>query len=79
MRPLLLLAALALAPGCADPAPEAADVTVDGVDPVQSDGDLTPDATLQPDSTALAPEADITPEPDLEPDAVLQPDSLGTP
>ena len=71
MRTLLLLAALAVA-GCTDADPPGP--TIEGVDPVQTDGDLAPDPTLQP-TPELAPEADVTPEPDLEPDATLQPDS----
>ena len=70
MRRLLFLAALALAAcGTGD---ESDDVTVQGVDPVESDADLAPDAGLQPGGE-LAPDADVTPEPDLEPDATLQP------
>ena len=82
MRPLLLLAALA-APlavaGCAEPAADDPAVTVDGVDPVQSDGDLAPDATVQPDSTALTPEADTRPRPTLRPEAQSMLDSMRTP
>ena len=77
MRTLpFLVVALAVA-GCNHDNPPGP--TLEGVDPVQTDGDLAPDPTLQPEPE-LAPEADITPEPDLEPDATLQPDSsAGTP
>ena len=71
MRALLFVAALAVA-GCNDSGPPGP--TIEGVDPVQSDGDLAPDPTLQPEPE-LAPEADIAPEPNLEPGATLQPDS----
>lgn len=77
MRRLLLLAALALAAcGTGD---ESGDVTVEGVDPAESDVELAPGPTLQPGDPGLAPEADVTPEPDLEPDATLQPDSSAAP
>jgi hypothetical protein len=72
MRASLLLAALGLAAcGPSDDAP----VVVEGVDPVESDGDLAPDPTLRPGDAGLAPEADVTPAPDLAPEGALQPDS----
>ncbi|PAP75553.1 hypothetical protein [Rubrivirga marina] len=77
MRALLLLAALAFV-ACA-PDDESDDVTVDGVDPAESDADLAPDPTLQPGNPGLAPEADVTPEPGLAPDPTVQPGSTGTP
>ena len=70
-----LLAALALAACGPD---ETDSVTVEGVDPPQSETELTPGSTLQPEGE-LAPEADVTPEPGLAPDATLQPDSIPAP
>ena len=75
MRAFFLLAALALAACATDDSDE---VTVEGVDPVETDADLAPDPTLQPEPS-LAPEADLTPEPDLAPDPTVQPDSSGMP
>ena len=70
---LLLVLVLALA-GCAEPdAP--APTTIEGVDPVQADGDLAPNATLRSDGAALAPDAGVAPAPDLAPETTLQPDS----
>ncbi len=70
-RAAALVAVLALA-GCADADPPGP--TLEGVDPVQSDGDLAPDAGLQPE-TEVAPEADIAPDPSLAPNSTLQLDS----
>jgi hypothetical protein len=76
MRVSLLLAALGLAAcGPSDDAP----VTVEGVDPVESDADLAPAPTLQPGDAGLAPEANVTPAPDLAPEGTLQPDSSAAP
>lgn len=68
----LLLAALLVA-GCADDPADS--ITIKGVDPVETDGDLAPDASLQPEGTDLAPEDDTTPDATLQPEAGLQPDS----
>jgi len=75
-RALLVAALLSLA-ACADA--DGPGVTVEGVDPATTDGDLTPDTGLRPGDPGLAPEADGTPQPGLAPDATLQPDSLETP
>ncbi|WP_420455903.1 hypothetical protein [Rubrivirga sp.] len=75
MRVVLLIAALALA-GCADADPPGP--TLDGTDPVQSDGDLAPDADLAP-TPDVAPEPDVAPDPGLAPEATLQPDSSEAP
>lgn len=72
MRLLLLSAVLALA-ACGADEPV---TTIDGIDPVQTDGDLAPDATVQPGGD-LAPEASTAPEPPLAPEQTLQPDSTG--
>ena len=76
MRALLLFAALAFA-ACA-PADESDDVTVEGVDPAETDTDLAPDSDLQPGGE-LAPEADTEPEPGLAPSPTVQPDPSGAP
>ena len=69
MRYALLTVALSLA-ACAFDEP---DVVLDGVDPVQTDGDLAPDATLAPAPPALDENALDAPGGTLEPDATLQP------
>ena len=77
MRYALLTVALFLS-ACGSDEP---DVVVDGVDPVQSDGDLEPDAGLAPDAE-LAPEplqddADLdAPGGTLEPNGTLQPGTV---
>lgn len=66
---MIRLAVLALLlPLAACGSAEEPDVVLEGTDPVQSDGDLTPDASM-------APEADMTPEPDLEPEPGLAPEA----
>ncbi len=75
MRTAFLVAMVALA-GCADADPPGP--TLEGVDPVQTDGDLAPDSDLEP-TPDLAPERDIDPGAGLAPEATLQPDSSGTP
>lgn len=69
MRALCLL--LVLLAACAD---EPADLTIEGVDPVQTDQDLAPDATLQPE-TELAPIPEVAPEGTIQPQATLEPEN----
>lgn len=71
-RALLLALVLPLAACGSDEEPV---MTIDGVDPVQTDGDLAPDQTLEPEAS-LEPEATTEPEPTLEPETTLQPDSV---
>ena len=73
-RALLLAAALSFA-GCADDNPPGP--TLDGVDPVQTDEDLTPDAGLRP-GTDIEPESDFAPEAGMPPEQTLQPDSAAS-
>ena len=73
---LFAVAALTASAGCQD-APDGP--TLQGEDPVQSDGDLAPDATVAPGGQDLAPVPELTPEPDLEPEATLQPDTTAAP
>ena len=75
MKPLLCAAALALAACGGSDEP---DVTVEGVDPATSDGQLAPEPEQAPGGE-LAPESDVAPAPELEPDATLQPDTTGAP
>ena len=70
-RATLLVVALALT-GCADADPPGP--TLEGTDPVQTDGDLAPDADLEP-APQMAPERDVAPDPGLAPEATLQPDT----
>ncbi len=69
MRYAMLTVALFLA-ACGSDEP---DIVIEGVDPVQSDGDLAPDATLAPAPPALEDEAIGAPGGTLEPEATLQP------
>ena len=73
-RALLFAAALSTA-GCADPNPPGP--TLDGVEPVQTDEDLTPDAGLRP-GTDIEPESDFAPEAGMPPEQTLQPDSAAS-
>lgn len=63
-RVFLLALAFSLS-ACGSDEPE---LTIEGVDPVQTDGDLAPDQNLEPSST-LEPAATLEPESTLEPDA----------
>ncbi|MGB3543086.1 hypothetical protein [Rubrivirga sp.] len=65
----LFLSLLALA-ACTSDDPA---VVLEGADPVQTDGDLEPDATVQPDAD-LEPQRELTPD-DMEPETDLAPDS----
>jgi len=63
--PLLLLLFLPLA-ACGGGDDEA-DVTIEGVDPVQTDPDMAPDSYVQPGGPGLAPDAPLAPEDELQP------------
>ncbi len=73
MRPALVLLALGLA-ACASHDDEA-DVTVQGVDPVQTDGDMAPDTYVEPGGPTLAPDVPLAPEDEVQPSDSLQPDA----
>ena len=66
MRPALFALALGIALAACGDDPDVAPVTVDGVDPVQTDGDLAPEAGLAPD-TDLTPETELAPADSLAP------------
>lgn len=75
MRALCLASCLVLAACASDePASGPADVTIEGVDPVQTDGDLAPDATLQADPVT-PPTPGTAVGGTMEPEATLQPDT----
>ena len=68
MRLIGLACLLALAACASDDGP--ADVTVEGVDPLQTDADLAPESELSPGSQ-VAPAPRVAPEPTLQPEPTL--------
>ncbi|MEM0961046.1 MAG: hypothetical protein AAGK21_00735 [Bacteroidota bacterium] len=60
---VLAVAVLMISACGPEPPPE----TIEGIDPVQTDGDLTPDATLRPDEPDLAPDDGLAPDASLAP------------
>ena len=71
MRALGLAVLLTLAACSSD---EPADVTLDGVTPTQTDGDLAPDATLQADPVT-PPTPGTATGGTMEPETTLQPNT----
>lgn len=70
MRLLFLGALLALSACASD---DSADITIQGVDPVQTDSDVAPDASLQPEP--IQPPVGTAEGGTVEPEATLQPQS----
>ena len=75
MRSALLLLTLTLGLAACAQHDDEADVTVQGVDPVQTDADMAPDTYVEPGGPTMAPDAPLAPEDDLQPADSLQPDA----